>query len=35
VGPAEPASLLPGGFTVLGQHDTADGSKRRLLARRG
>jgi SAM-dependent methyltransferase len=34
VGPDEPASLLPGGFTVLGQHDTANGSKRRLLARR-
>jgi SAM-dependent methyltransferase len=33
VRPGEPASLLPGGFTVLGQHDTADGSKRRLLAR--
>ena len=31
----EPASLLPGGFSVLGQHDTADGSRRRLLARRG
>ena len=35
VGPGEPASLLPGEFTVLGQHDTVDGSKRRLLARRG
>jgi SAM-dependent methyltransferase len=35
VGPGEPASLLPGGFTVLSQHDTTDGSKRRLLARRG
>ena len=35
VADGEPASLLPGGFTVLGQHDTANGSKRRLLARRG
>lgn len=34
LGDGEPASLLPGGFTVLGQHDTANGSKRRLLARR-
>ena len=32
--PGEPASLLPAGFTVLGQHDTTDGSRRRLLARR-
>jgi SAM-dependent methyltransferase len=35
VGPGEPASLLPGGFTVLSQQDTAAGRKRRLLARRG
>jgi SAM-dependent methyltransferase len=35
LGPGEPASLLTGEFTVLGQHDTTDGSKRRLLARRG
>ncbi|MGI5207525.1 methyltransferase domain-containing protein [Spirillospora sp. CA-108201] len=33
LGPGEPASLLPDGFTVLDQHD--DGGKRRFLARRG
>jgi SAM-dependent methyltransferase len=38
VGPGEPASLLPGGFAVLSQHDLAGnrhGTTRRLLARRG
>ncbi|HEU5156656.1 MAG TPA: class I SAM-dependent methyltransferase [Streptosporangiaceae bacterium] len=37
LGPGEPASLLPAGFTVLEQHDVPDaerGAKRRLLARR-
>jgi hypothetical protein len=36
LGPGEPASLLPAGFTVLDQHDLPDdrrGAKRRLLAR--
>ncbi len=35
--PGEPASLLPAGFTVLGQDDLPDGehgARRRLLARR-
>ena len=35
--PGEPASLLPAGFAVLGQHDlpgSEHGAKRRLLARR-
>jgi SAM-dependent methyltransferase len=34
--PGEPASLLPAGFTVLGQHDLhgEHGTKRRMLARR-
>ncbi len=35
--PGEPASLLPAGFAVLGQHDLPDserGTRRRLLARR-
>ena len=35
--PGEPASLLPDGFAVLGQHDlpgSDHGTKRRLLARR-
>jgi SAM-dependent methyltransferase len=37
LGPGEPATLLPGGFTVLTQHDVPDpghGDRRRLLARR-
>lgn len=33
LGPDEPASLLPGGFTVTEQRDTPD-ARRRLLARR-
>lgn len=32
--PGEPACLLPDGWLVLSQADSADGSKRRLLARR-
>lgn len=37
LGPGEPATLLPGGFTVLTQHDVPNpghGDRRRLLARR-
>jgi SAM-dependent methyltransferase len=37
LGPGEPATLLPDGFTVLAQHDLPDsehGDRRRLLARR-
>jgi SAM-dependent methyltransferase len=37
LGPGEPAILLPGGFTVLAQHDVPHpdhGDRRRLLARR-
>jgi SAM-dependent methyltransferase len=37
LGPSEPATLLPGGFTVLTQHDVPNpghGDRRRLLARR-
>ena len=37
LGPGEPATLLPGGFTVLTQHDVPSpghGDRRRLLARR-
>jgi SAM-dependent methyltransferase len=34
LGPGEPASLLPSGFTVLSQQDVASGDRRRLLARR-
>ena len=37
LGPGEPATLLPGDFTVLTQHDLPDpghGDRRRLLARR-
>jgi SAM-dependent methyltransferase len=37
LGPGEPASLLPGDFTVVDQHDEPDnerGAKRSLLARR-
>ncbi len=32
--PGEPASLLPVSFTLVAQHDVADGTKRRMLARR-
>jgi len=34
VGPGEPASLLPGGFTVSDQSDVPHRARRRLLARR-
>jgi SAM-dependent methyltransferase len=34
VGPGEPASLLPGGFTVIEQTDVLHRARRRLLARR-
>jgi SAM-dependent methyltransferase len=34
VGPGEPASLLPGGFTVIDQDDTPHRARRHLLARR-
>jgi SAM-dependent methyltransferase len=37
LGPGEPASLLPAGFTVLDQHDLPDrdhGDRRQMLARR-
>jgi SAM-dependent methyltransferase len=34
VGPGEPASLLPGGFTLIDQADTPHRARRRLLARR-
>ena len=34
VGPGEPASLLPGGFTVIDQGDVPHRARRRLLARR-
>jgi hypothetical protein len=34
VGPGEPASLLPAGFTVIDQADVPDRARRRLLARR-
>ncbi len=34
VGPGEPASLLPGGFTVIDQADVPHRARRRLLARR-
>ena len=34
VGPGEPASLLPGGFTLIDQADTPRRARRRLLARR-
>lgn len=37
LGPGEPATLLPGGFSVLTQHDVPNpghGDRRRLLARR-
>ena len=34
VGPGEPASLLPGGFTVIDQADIPHRARRRLLARR-
>jgi SAM-dependent methyltransferase len=34
VGPGEPASLLPGGFTVIDQGDTLYRARRHLLARR-
>lgn len=34
VGPGEPASLLPGGFTVIDQGDTPHRARRHLLARR-
>jgi SAM-dependent methyltransferase len=35
VGPGEPASLLPGGFTVIEQADAPHRARRLLLARRG
>jgi SAM-dependent methyltransferase len=38
LGPGEPASLLPAGFTLVDQHDLPDrerGTRRRMLARRG
>jgi SAM-dependent methyltransferase len=34
VGPGQPASLLPGGFTVIDQGDDPHRARRRLLARR-
>ncbi|WP_131740419.1 class I SAM-dependent methyltransferase [Actinomadura roseirufa] len=34
LGPGEPATLLPDGFTVLEQEDLPDAGKRRLIARR-
>jgi SAM-dependent methyltransferase len=34
VGPGEPASLLPGGFTLIDQADIPHRARRRLLARR-
>jgi SAM-dependent methyltransferase len=34
VGPGEPASLLPGGFTLIDQADTPHRARRHLLARR-
>jgi SAM-dependent methyltransferase len=34
VGPGEPASLLPGGFTLIDQRDVPHRNRRRLLARR-
>ena len=34
VGPGEPASLLPGGFTVIDQADVSHRARRQMLARR-